>query len=120
MALALIKLTYKHVIDASAQAEFERSIFQASYQEFRMKSQAYNLDGEMRTFTEMKTKDGRANSMHYKISFSSLHFLIPLNKKIPVLRDALGKEIEYDSAIFELIESDITKIEAHKVAIKFI
>jgi hypothetical protein len=120
MALALIKLTYKHVIDALAQTDFERNIFHASYHEFRMKSQAYNPDGEMHTFTEMKAKDGRANSMHYKISFSALHFLAPLNKKIPVLTDTLGKQIEYDSAVFELIESDITQIKAHRVGIKFI
>jgi hypothetical protein len=120
MALALIKLTYKHVIDALAQAEFERNIFHASYQEFKMKSQAYNLDSEMHTFTEMKAKDGRANSIHYKISFSALHFLIPLNKKIPAITDTLGKQLEYDSVVFELIESDITQIKAHKVGIKFI
>ncbi|OKS84882.1 hypothetical protein RG47T_0319 [Mucilaginibacter polytrichastri] len=107
------------MIDASAQTDLERNIFHASYQEFRMKSQAYNPDGDLQTFSQMKAKDGRANSLHYKISFAALHFLAPLNNKIPVLTDVMGKQLDYDSIVFELIESDIMQIKAHKVGIKF-
>lgn len=120
MATALIKLTYKHVIDANAETDFERNIFNATYQEFRIKSQAYNLNGDLKTFTEMKAKDSRANSMHYKMSFAGLHFLIPLNNKIPFLEDVLGNQLNYEQAVFELIESDITQIKAHRLSIKFI
>jgi hypothetical protein len=119
MATALIKLTYRHIIDAAAQTDFERNIFHATYQEFRMKSQTYNLNGDLKTFSEMKAKDGRANSMHYKMSFAALHFLIPLNNKIPFLQDAVGNQLNYEQPVFELIESDIRQIKAHRVGIKF-
>jgi len=119
MAIASIKLTYRHIVDASAQTDFERNVFHATYQEFKLKSQAYNLDGNLKTFTDMKAKDGRANSMHYKMSFAALHFLIPLNNKIPFLQDALGNQIKYEQPVFELIESDIAQIKTHKIGIRF-
>ncbi|NCD70811.1 hypothetical protein [Mucilaginibacter agri] len=120
MALALIKLTYKHVIDATAQADFERNVFEATYQEFRIKSQPYNLDGDLSTFSQLREKDIRANSLHYKIGFAALHFLIPLNNKIPVLLDAMGNQLQYENAVFDLIESDLSQKNNHKVGIKFI
>lgn len=119
MALALVKLTYRHIIDATAETNFERNIFHATYQEFRMKSQAYNLDGELKTFTEMKARDGRANSLHYKMSFAALHFLVALKNKIPFLQDNVGNQLNYEQPVFELIESDIEQIKAHRISIKF-
>lgn len=119
MAKAIIKITFKHTIDASAGTPFEKNVFQASYQEFLMKSQAYNLEGKFKTFTQMKENDGRANSLHYKLSFSVLHFVESLKNRIPNLQDTNGNNLTFEKPEFKLEKSDITNQYAHRLAIYF-
>ena len=75
MNTALVTLSYKQVIDASMHGWFERSVIDSSYEEFLLKSQAYNPEKKFKTFTEMKTNDGRANSLHYKCGFPVIPFV---------------------------------------------
>lgn len=119
MAKALIKLAYKQVIDAASAGEFERNVFRASFQEFLLKSQAYNQNARFKTFSELKANDGRANSLHYKLSFAVLNFIAALNNKIPALKDNAGNNPAFEEPQFELIESDITDRAAHRVAIHY-
>ena len=117
MAKAIVKLAYKQVIDASSTGNFEKSVLFASYQEFLLKSQAYNPGNRLKTFSEMKNNDGRANSLHYKLSFSVGYCIEMLKNTIPGITDNLGNNILFEVPRFELIASDITTIDAHKVAI---
>jgi hypothetical protein len=117
---AIIKIAYRIVIDAHAETSFEKNVWNASYQEFLLKSQAYNAEGKFKTFTEMKASDGRANSLHYKSGFAIGHFINDLKNKIPYLQDTLEKNISFTTHRFEMIESDITNKSAHTVAIIFI
>ena len=119
MARALVKLVYRQVIDAASTGSVERNIFYASYDEFLMKSQAYNPEGKFKTFTELKTNDGRANSLHYKISFGALHFVKNFNDKIPELTDSVNNSIAFNEARFELLESDVNDRNLHKLAINY-
>lgn len=119
MCKAKIKLVYKQVIDETSQSGFEKAIFHASYQEFLLKSQAYNRDGKLKTFSKIKANDGRTNSLHYKLSFAVGHFIAQLENKIPVIKDNLGNKIAFDVAAFELIESHTEDISLHKVAINY-
>jgi hypothetical protein len=119
MNKALIKLAYKQVIDGSSTGDFERNVFNATYQEFLLKSQAYNLERKFKTFSELKANDGRANSLHYKLSFAIGNFINRLNNKIPVLTDNDGNNLAFDVPKFELIESDITDKTKHHVAINY-
>ncbi|MCO5937245.1 hypothetical protein NAF17_16990 [Mucilaginibacter sp. RB4R14] len=120
MSKAIIKLTYKQVIDAASGTDFEKNVLFASYQEFLLKSQAYNPDNRLKTFSEMKNNDGRANSLHYKLSFAIGYFIEMLKNKIPALSDNLGNSITFEVPKFELIESDTTTMAAHKVALNYI
>ena len=120
MSKAIIKLTYKQVIDAASTTDFEKNVLFASYQEFLLKSQAYNPGNRLKTFSEMKNNDGRSNSLHYKLSFAIGYFIETLKNKIPVLTDTLGNSITFEVPKFELIESDITTIAEHKVALNYI
>ena len=119
MSKVFIQLTYRQIIDASAQTDFEKNVLHFSFEEYKMKSQAYNADGSIKTFTALKTKDGRANSLHYKAGFVIGGIVEQLQNKIPFLQDALGKAIEFDTHQFEVIESDTTNIHMHKVAIHY-
>ena len=119
MYKAKVKLVYKQVIDALSESSFEKAIIHASYQEFLLKSQAYNTEGRFKTFSRMKANDGRANSLHYKLSFSVLHFIEQLDHKMPFIKDNLGNKISFDTAAFELIESHTEDSSLHKVAINY-
>lgn len=120
MSKAIIKLTYKQVIDASSTTDFEKNVLFSSYQEFLLKSQAYNPGGKLKTFSDMKNNDGRANSLHYKLSFAIGYFIEMLKNKIPALTDNLGNSITFEVPKFELIESDTTTMAGHKVALNYI
>ena len=119
MAKAIIKLAYRQVIDAASAGDFERNVFRASYQEFLLKSQTYNQDARFKTFSELRANDGRANSLHYKLSFAVMNFISGLNKKIPGLKDNAGNNLVFEEPRFELIESNITDRAAHRVAINY-
>ena len=119
MYKAKIKLVYRQVIDEASESGFEKAIFQASYQEFLLKSQTYNMDGKFKTFTKLKVNDGRANSLHYKLGFSIVHFIAQLNNKIPQIKDNMGNKLLFETARFELIESHTEDISLHKVAINY-
>jgi len=119
MAKALIKIVYRQLIDFTSHGNFERNVWHASYEEFLMKSQAYNLHGKFTTFDELKTNDGRANSLHYKLSFAVGHLIEGLNSKIPGLQDTLGNNLLFDVAEFKLIASSIADKSIHKVAIHY-
>ena len=119
MNKAKVRLVYRQVIDASSKSGFEKAIFQASYREFLLKSQAYNRDGKLKTFSSIKANDGRANSLHYKLGFSVGHFIAQLNNKMPVIKDNIGNKISFEAANFELIESHIDDISLHKIAVNY-
>jgi hypothetical protein len=119
MAKAFIKLAYRQTIDAGAATDFEKNVWHFSYEEYKLKSQAYNLDNTINRFSQLKEKDGRANSLHYKSGFAVGSFVENLKGKIPSLQDALGQSIHFDSWQFEVIESDITDKTLHKIAIVY-
>lgn len=115
----LIKLTYQQLIDSSSEDSFEKAIFDSSYQEFLTKFQAYNKEERFVTFNELLEKDGRANSLHFKLTFASGHILDSLNKRIPNLRDQLGNQISFKFAELHLLDSSIEDQALHKVAIRY-
>ncbi len=120
MPKALIRIAYKQVIDANATSTFEKNILQLSFAEYKMKQQAYNTDGIIHTFTALKEKDGRANSLHYKSGFAVAGFIEALKNRITILQDAVEAFFHFDTYRFEVIESDITNEHLHKVAIHYI
>ncbi len=120
MQQALIKLTYRQVIDAGAETAFEKNVMNASYAEYLMKSQVYNPDGKFTTFSQLKANDGRANSLHYKSGFGVAGFIKQLKQTMPGVHDTFGRALAFDTYQFEVTESDITDKSAHKVAIHYI
>lgn len=119
MAIAQIKITYKQIVDAQAQTEFEKSIFHASYNEFLIKSKAFNRDGKLRTFSEMEQNDSRAGTIHYTLSFAVMHLFESLKSIIPNLTDNLGRSIAFDVPEFRLIESDLLDWAKHQIELSY-
>lgn len=119
MHSALIKLSYTQLIDSTAVTAFEKNILQDSYAEFLLKSQVYNPESKYKTFTEMVSNDGRANSLHYKSGFAITNHITQLNNKIPGLPELAGQKLLFDMYEFKIIESDIINAAVHKVTITY-
>jgi len=117
MHSALIKLSYTQIIDSAATTAFEKNILRDSYAEFLLKSQAYNPESKYKTFTEMVSNDGRANSLHYKSGFAIANHITQLNNKIQGLPESAGQKLLFNLYEFKIIESNINNAAVHKIAI---
>ncbi|HVM90256.1 MAG TPA: hypothetical protein VMT76_18850 [Puia sp.] len=118
MPKALIKLSYKHIIDSNSETEFEKNVFNDSYAEFLMQSQIYNPEKNFHTFEQMVANNPKANSLHYKVGFAIGLYVKSLNNIIPNLKDSLGvMDIPFDKFQFHITASDISRKTGHKVAI---
>ncbi|MEJ6979018.1 hypothetical protein WG906_01060 [Pedobacter sp. P351] len=115
----LIKLTYQQLIDSASEGTFEKAIFNCSYEAFISKSEVYNRDNKYLTFSEIVEKDGRANSLHFKLTSAASHLLESLNKKIPNLSDHLGNPIPFKIADLQLLNSCIEDESRHRIKILY-
>lgn len=120
MPTAIIQLSFRQIINAGSTGDFEKAVLQLSYQEYKMKSQAYNPDGSTATFSALRARDGRANSLHYKSGFAIGGLVEGLKNTIPGLADSAGQALNFDTFRFEVLESDITNQAVHRVAIHYI
>lgn len=120
MLYPVIKLVYKQVIDAEYATDFERDVFEDSYQEFLMQAQAYNQENKWHTFQQMAANNPKANSLHYKVGFSVGLYIQQLNYIIPGLKDILGETpLKFNTCRFNIIESDISNKARHKIALLY-
>lgn len=119
MQKANIKISYRLRINANSNDPFEREVLRLSLREYRLKSQAYDVEGVYPTFTQLKAMDGRANSLHYKTGFAVAGLMETLNKQIPVLRDTLDRSLPFSTWQFELVEVDLNDPAKQEVAIVF-
>lgn len=119
MQPALIKLVYRQVIDASSGTAFENTVFNDSYEEFLLQSQAYNQQNSFTSFEQMVANNPKANSLHYKVGFSIGLYVKGLNGRVNGLQDSFNKYIPFISHQFEIIASDISNKTLHKVALLY-
>jgi hypothetical protein len=117
MEKALVKLSFRQLIDMHARTSFEKDVFHESYNEFLMQVQAYNRDQQFTTWEQVRAANPKAGSLNYKVGFSIGLFVRGLQQQIPGLSDNLGNPIAFDNHRFEIITSDITNKAAHKVSI---
>lgn len=120
MSRALITLSYRYLINSDSKGYIAEGIHKASWEEFLLKSQNYNKDGALFSFSQMKEKDGRANSLHYKTGFAADGYIALLNKHIPGIVTTQEDPLLFETYRFELLSSDIRDRNAHSVAIHFI
>ena len=119
MEKALIKLSFRQIIDMHARTSFEKDVFHESYNEFLMQVQAYNKEQQFNTWEQVRAANPKAGSLNYKVGFSIGLFVKRLQQQIPGLSDNLGNPVAFDAHRFEIITSDITNKAAHQVSIVY-
>lgn len=120
MEKAIIKLSFRQIADQSSVSSFEKELLRLSYEEYKMKQQAYNADGRIQRFTELCKKDGRAHSLHYKAGFAVAGLIGQLDNKLSILQDGIARPFAFSTYRFEIIESDISDFSRHKIAVHYI
>ena len=121
MNKALIKLAYRQIIDIHSTGDFEKKVFNDTWEEFNMQAQVYDQGGTLKTFQQLVAHNPKANSLHYKVGFAIGLYVKELNTIIPEFRDSLDRiTIPFETYRFEIIQSDITNKAEHKVAVLFI
>jgi hypothetical protein len=117
---ALIKLSYRQVIDHTSGSDFEKKVFKDSYAEWLMQVQRYNKDNQFTSFQSIVANDPKANSLHYKVGFSIGLYVQELNRQIPGLRDAQQSiSIPFVEHQLEIVDSDVRDVRQHVVAITY-
>lgn len=112
-----IRIAYRQIIDSRSSSDFEKKLFNDSFNEFYLQSQAYSEGGRLKTFQDLIDHNPKANSLHYKVGFSVGRYIAELKNVIPGLRDSIGKPVAFENHEFQLLDSDISKKNAHKIAI---
>lgn len=120
MRAAIIKLSYRQIIDISTPGQFEQDVFKASYEQFLSRSHAYNPEEKFQTFKQIVANDGRANALNYQCGMAVLPYVDMLDNNIPTLADNSGKAIKFGAHQFDIIDSDVNNISGHKVKITYI
>jgi hypothetical protein len=115
-----IKIAYRMLIDVGSTTAFEKKVFLDSYNEFIVQTQSFDPTGQYKTWTELRTQFPKANlNVTYKTGFAIGLYLKELNNFIPDVADNLGQPISFETHRFEIVESDITDIKKHKIALVF-
>jgi len=120
MSTKVITLCYRKIIDASNTSPWDKFVHEDSFAEFKMQAQFYNLEKQFTTFAEMVLNVPEAQKLHFLVSAAITGYLHQLNGIIPDILDNLGRRfLTFENFKFELINSDITNLKKHKVAINF-
>ncbi|PSL24534.1 hypothetical protein [Chitinophaga ginsengisoli] len=119
MEKALVKLSFRQIIDMHARTSFEKDVFQESYNEFLLQVQAYNREQQFTTWEQVRAANPKAGSLNYKVGFSIGLFVKGLQQQIPGLSDNLGNPVAFEAHRFEIMSADITNKAAHKVSIVY-
>ena len=116
----IIRLCYRKIIDAGSQQVWDKYVFEGSYTEFLLQSQFYNQEKKYTNFSELLLNVKGADKLHFLVSAAVTGYLQQLGGKIPDIADNLGKQfLVFKNYRFEIIESDIKKKAAHRVAVNF-
>lgn len=119
MELQYVKLIYRHVIDSYTANKLERTIWQVTYNEFKLRCQAYNPDNRFELFSEMVAANGKANALHYKIGFPATPFISQFKNIIPGETGTLGEPLCFEFAETTLLESAVNDPQQHVITLSF-
>ena len=116
----LIRLAYRKVIDASATAAWDRTVFDETYRELYMQAQRYDQAGQYQTLAELLAQVPGADKLHYLTSRAAVGYLKQLDQRLPDVVDSLGSRwVPFTEFTFEVLASHLHRSDAHRIAIVF-
>lgn len=120
MKKRIIRLCYRKVIDVHSTGAWERMVFEDSYQELRMQFQYFDPEKKHSSFTELVLNTPSAEKLHFLVSAAVTGYVRQLNERVPDILNNLGKHfLTFQNYQFEIINSDIHRIDKHQIALVF-
>lgn len=121
MQTTTIRLCYRKIIDATAQRQWDKYVWEDTHRELVMQSQIYNADKKYRLYSELIKGVKEAENLPFLVSTALVGYLKQLNGMIPDITNVLSKTcLPFKNYKFEIIESDLVNNSLHKVAVEFI
>lgn len=116
----LIRLSYCKRIDARTAGDWERAVFEDTYQEFYMQAQTFNPDNRYQTLAELLANVPGSDKLHYLSSRAASGYLRQLNQLVPDVVNVQGKRcLPFTQFTFELLASHVTERDEHQIMITF-
>lgn len=120
MAKKIITLCYRKIIDAENTNLWDKYVHEDSFTEFKMQAQFYNQEQQYKTFAELILNVPGADKLTFLVSAAITGYIQQLKNIIPDVLDNLGRRfLTFENFKFEIINSDIDRIEKHKIGINF-
>jgi hypothetical protein len=120
MTELLIQLHYIKIIEHNNSGEWEKLVFEESYQAFLNRSLYYDNDNKYKTFSELVSNVPDAVGLNSLVG-DSIDTHVQGLDTIPDIVNISGENfLPLHDFFFEFIESDISDMEKHKIAIHFI
>ncbi len=116
----LIQLSYRKVIDATAQPAWDRLVFDDAWQEFFMQAQSFNPDGRYQYVWELFANVPNADKLHYLTSRAVMGYLQQLNDRIPDITNAQQQaSLPFTQFKFEILAAQLAQKDTFRIAIFF-
>ncbi|RYF72013.1 MAG: hypothetical protein EOO39_12890 [Cytophagaceae bacterium] len=116
----IIRLSYRKVIDATAQRPWDRLVFDDTWQEFYMQAQSFNPTGQYRYLWEILANVPDADKLHNLTSRAAMGYLRQLNDRIPDIVNAQGlTSLPFNQFKFEVMAAQVEQKDTFRIAIFF-
>jgi hypothetical protein len=117
----IIRLAYRHHIDAAATTAFDQKIFNVTWSEFLIQRQSFTKGLDLHTWADIRRTFPKSDpALPFKVGFAIAGVLNAQNHRIPGLADALGDySIPFECYHFHLISSDTRDRSTHHISITY-
>lgn len=120
MNKGIVRFCYRKVLNITAAAGWDQDLWNDTYAELRMQAQVYNQEKKYRYFSELKRENPRANSLDHLVSMAAIPYLKKLEGVLPdILNTNAEPFLKFQQFRFGIIESDLTTIASHSIALNF-
>ncbi|RZJ67957.1 MAG: hypothetical protein EOO50_03790 [Flavobacterium sp.] len=117
---AIVRFSYKRVIDSDSTSAWDKAVFEASWFEYRLQVQNYPDFSAFANFADFLKNAPDAEKIHSRISPSVYPLLSQLGGKIPVIVDANDEKLDLNQFALKILDSDFEEKSKHRVALEFI
>jgi len=117
----IVRFAYRRVITYKSEWLWDKYVHQDSFEEYLLQHQKFNVAGEIQnTFRKLLHVNSKAEQLHFLTGNAISGYIDQLNKKIIQVPDVLGNHyLEFDGYHLDIVNTDITDIEKHKIGITF-
>lgn len=118
--MRIITISYRKVIDSTAEKAWDKMVFDDSYLEFKMQAQNYTQGTQITSYAELTRTNTNANKMAGMITPAITGYIQQLGDVLPDILNNSGRRfLRFNRFQLEIINSDINDKAKHQIAVNF-